>query len=468
MDVTREPTIFSTVFDTVRNNTGYYINDTGHDELSESVWTAEVTARVATIVAVMVCALVGNVVLIIMIQYKPSRRIKRVNIFLVNLAIGDLAIACITMTTEILFVAFGDWVLGPIVCKLTLYLQIVTLASATFLLTGMSIDRYQVIVKPMQSLARRPKISTKVFVAWVLAFLFAIPQLFIFLEVEEGQHADGTPKKECASRGYNAPWQRKLYFSFMTVYILIIPSIIMVYCYFKIWKVIWSRAAGDNHNPNIQRKGGLDPPNSPRVSVRRNFVSASKRKVVMMALTVIIGFLVCLTPYFIVTLIRIYSNYTIKIKRAQMISELIFLNHSALNPILYGMFTLRIEHIHNTCRWFKWKRRLREDYEKNRMINENKCSKLRHGFVLLQNGNNYRDSSTIIANHAAKEEREYIVKIRSPWRKHNDSMFSRRQFLSPDPTGHIASDVVASNTELISRSITMNDSPDYAENATAL
>ncbi len=45
------------------------------------------------------------------------------------------------MTTEILFVAFGEWVLGAAACKLIVYGQIVTLASATFLLTGMAIDR---------------------------------------------------------------------------------------------------------------------------------------------------------------------------------------------------------------------------------------------------------------------------------------------------------------------------------------
>ncbi len=47
-----------------------------------------------------------------------------------------------TMTTEILFVAFGEWILGALACKLIVYGQIVTLASATFLLTGMAIDRY--------------------------------------------------------------------------------------------------------------------------------------------------------------------------------------------------------------------------------------------------------------------------------------------------------------------------------------
>lgn len=92
----------------------------------------------------MICTIVGNLVLIFALTCKRSRRVKRVNVFLVNLAIVDLAVALFTNTTEIFFHGFGDWVLGPVVCKISVYIQIVTLASATFLLTAMSLDRYQV------------------------------------------------------------------------------------------------------------------------------------------------------------------------------------------------------------------------------------------------------------------------------------------------------------------------------------
>lgn len=64
--------------------------------------------------------------------------------FLLNLAVADLMVCLVTMSTEILFVAFGEWVLGAVACKLIVYAQIVTLASTTFLLTVMSIDRHQV------------------------------------------------------------------------------------------------------------------------------------------------------------------------------------------------------------------------------------------------------------------------------------------------------------------------------------
>ena len=46
--------------------------------------------------------------------------------------------------------------------------------------------RYQVLVQPLRSLAGRPLIWRKVLAAWVFAFVFAIPQLLIFVQTDEG------------------------------------------------------------------------------------------------------------------------------------------------------------------------------------------------------------------------------------------------------------------------------------------
>ena len=100
------------------------------------------------------------VTLILMLIYKESRRVKRVNVFIMNLGVVVLAVAFITMTTEILFAAFREWVLGALLCRVTVYLQVVTLSSTTFLLKGMNIDRYQVIVRPLCSLAQTPNSKT--------------------------------------------------------------------------------------------------------------------------------------------------------------------------------------------------------------------------------------------------------------------------------------------------------------------
>ena len=331
------------------------------------VWTPKVIVRVSTIAVVILFTVLGNSILLAIIMCHRKLRRKRVNIFLVNLAVGDLMVCFVTMTTEILFVAFGEWVLGAIACKLIVYGQIVTLASATFLLTGMSVDRYQVIVKPLQIITGNLTIWRKVAVAWLLALVFATPQLLIFVQTDDGVYADGRVKHHCLSRGYTGEWQRKLYFTFLTTYILVIPAAIMSFCYINIIKVVWMRSDASGHprkpkmrltfTNRLSEESASDETHrvvkveryhtrrlatsNNRLTLPRRLVSSGRRNVVKMTLSVIIGFLVCWTPYFVFSLIRIYSEYSIRLDIALSVAEIMAMMHSALNPILYGIFSTK-------------------------------------------------------------------------------------------------------------------------------
>jgi len=66
------------------------------------VWTADVIQRVATLVPLMVATLLGNAVTMVVLTCSRYRSLNsRINIFIINLAAGDLAVCCFTMTTEV-------------------------------------------------------------------------------------------------------------------------------------------------------------------------------------------------------------------------------------------------------------------------------------------------------------------------------------------------------------------------------
>ena len=67
-----------------------------------------------------------------------------------------------------------------------------------------------------------------------------------------GAYPDGQIKHKCLSRGYTAWWQRKTYFSFLTAYILVVPAIVICFCYFNVVRVVWQQGKEVSMKKGIQ------------------------------------------------------------------------------------------------------------------------------------------------------------------------------------------------------------------------
>lgn len=192
--------------------------------------------------------------------------------------------------------------------------QVVTLASTTFILTAMSCDRYIAICHPLRLTGDRVAMARRIIAAsWLCACIFASPQLAIFLQVPYGIYPDGEIKYVCASRGYTAEWQRRLYFSFMTSYILIIPLIVITFCYANVIATI-RRQCCDS------RDASTSPPSvtttvakSERVQLRRSranrdAILRAKIRTIKMTLCIICGFIACWLPYFVAHMTDIWTR----------------------------------------------------------------------------------------------------------------------------------------------------------------
>ncbi|XP_077994336.1 neuropeptide S receptor-like [Glandiceps talaboti] len=313
----------------------------------KSIWTTAVIQRVVTICAIMFLTIVGNSIIITVLTCSKSRRrSSRVNIFILNLAVGDLFVCFVTMATEILFVAFGQWVMGEVMCKLLVYGQIVTLASTTFILTVMSFDRFQAICRPLSFSGSLSRARRMIAGAWVLAFVFAVPQLFIFVLVEK-TNDEGEIRYFCKSVGYTAEWQRKVYFTWMTAYILVVPATVISYCYVRIVLVVCSQGRdriGFLKTPKKKRKRHRDFQNLEKSRhIDSKKIERSKIKTIKMTLCIIVAFVTCWSPYFIVTLQDIYGDSKDIPEVSYVIAETMALANSAINPLLYGFFNLKIQ-----------------------------------------------------------------------------------------------------------------------------
>jgi len=237
----------------------------------------------------------------------------------------------------------------------------------------------QTLVQPLRYVGGTLHVWRCVLASWVLAAVVAIPQSIAFVQTEEEPRltsADTTgyvTTYKCDSAGYTAEWQRKLYFTFFTLFLYIIPACIMIYCYANIVRVVWLRAGPEAANePRVHfvttRRSAVasDPavcvaevgssiqqpsPNVPRchslprnsrevIGVPRVVPLTTKRSVIRMAISVTVGFVVCWTPLFAVTGVRVYSDYEYKWTAAQSVSIIMGLSHSVVNPIVYIVFSI--------------------------------------------------------------------------------------------------------------------------------
>nr|XP_008540727.1 PREDICTED: neuromedin-B receptor [Equus przewalskii] len=127
--------------------------------------------------------LLGNIVLVkIFITNSAMRSVP--NIFISNLAFGDvlLLLTCVPVDASRYF--FDEWMFGKVGCKLIPVIQLTSVGVSVFTLTALSADRYRAIVNPMDIQTSGAVLWTcvKAVAIWVISVLLAVPEA-VFSEV---------------------------------------------------------------------------------------------------------------------------------------------------------------------------------------------------------------------------------------------------------------------------------------------
>jgi neuropeptide S receptor 1 len=113
-----------------------------NSSVSYREWPMDKILRIFILSIIMCITLIGNSYILLELFCRRHRYRTRLHLFILNLAIGDLTICLCTMTSELFLLIFDqEWILGNLACKLILYIQVVTLASTTFINVAMTYDR---------------------------------------------------------------------------------------------------------------------------------------------------------------------------------------------------------------------------------------------------------------------------------------------------------------------------------------
>ncbi|KAF3700281.1 Somatostatin receptor type 5 [Channa argus] len=269
-----------------------------------------VTAVIYTIVFIV--GFLGNTLVIyVVVRYAKMKTVT--NLYILNLALADelyiLGIPFLGTNS-----ALSYWPYGEFLCKVCMTADAMSQFTSTFCLTVMSIDRFLAVVYPIRSAKfRKPKVA-KIFncMAWLVSFLIVLP-VTIYSHVQE----------DFNTCNISWPDPNELWSVAFILYTSILgffgPLIVICISYLLI--VIKVRSAGVRAGLTRRRR--------------------SERKVTHMVVIIVLVFVICWMPFFIVNIVNLVHIIPENKTTATIYFFSVILTYvnSCANPFLYGFLS---------------------------------------------------------------------------------------------------------------------------------
>lgn len=190
-------------------------------------------AEIAVLGVVLALTTLGNS-FVLWVLLRRRKHNAPMHVFMVNLCVADLVVAFFQVLPQLIW-DITERFQGPdILCRCVKYLQIVGMFASSYMIVAMTVDRHYAICCPLQAYrgGAMSRWNTPALVAWGLALVLSIPQVFIFSRSEV---APGV--FECWGH-FTEPWGLKAYVTWMTVAVFLLPALIITICQIRIFREI--------------------------------------------------------------------------------------------------------------------------------------------------------------------------------------------------------------------------------------
>ncbi|CAJ1085264.1 vasopressin V2 receptor-like [Xyrichtys novacula] len=190
-------------------------------------------AEIAVLGVVLALTTLGNS-FVLWVLLRRRKHNAPMHVFMVNLCVADLVVALFQVLPQLIW-DITERFQGPdLLCRSIKYLQIVGMFASSYMIVAMTVDRHHAICCPLQAYrgGAMSRWNTPVMVAWGLAFVLSIPQVFIFslTKADDGEY-------ECWGH-FTEPWGLKAYVTWMTVAVFLLPALIITICQIRIFREI--------------------------------------------------------------------------------------------------------------------------------------------------------------------------------------------------------------------------------------
>ncbi|XP_059161633.1 histamine H2 receptor-like [Physella acuta] len=278
-------------------------NSTG-SKTTPDPWSVEFASFLAAVnILASFCIIAGNaMVLVVIVRHKGMRT--RTNLFLVNLAVADMLVGAMVIPFTITTLLEHGWIFSKAVCLFNGWMNAICLVTSIHTLMYISIHKYFSIVRPLHNPLTLKYIVSMMVAAWLWAAVVATLNI-MFLKVE---YKPGT--SQC---GPLYPHNTETYIIHVIIQItcLILPFIILVFCYVKIFREIKALSKRLRAHSSAEDVA----------------IFAQEKAVAVTMFIVLATFFIMALPYLA------YSNYTTIVKNKKHFS-------SYFNPVAYTFLYL--------------------------------------------------------------------------------------------------------------------------------
>ena len=237
-------------------------------------------------------SLAGNTVIGIIV-YKTKTMRKPINFIIGNMAISDLLFPIFLIPRDIQRLYIKSWLiggpLGQALCKLNVFLPLVSIAVSIQSLVLIAVDRFGAVVFPLRS----PLISSKlcpffILATWIIAMAVYSPYLF---PVKLFEYPGGSLCALSLTDVFGDFSSHNIYFGAILIVIYFIPLVLIIILYITIYIKLKSHKIPGEQSANARQQR-----------------QQREGNVLMMAIAIVLGFAVCWLPYCINWLFLFFSS----------------------------------------------------------------------------------------------------------------------------------------------------------------
>ncbi|KAA8596040.1 hypothetical protein FQN60_011331 [Etheostoma spectabile] len=317
------------------NNSSPFSNWTvGDDALQLPTFTT--AAKIRVIITCILCGISTFCNLAVLLAaHRDGKRKSHVRVLIINLTVADLLVTFIVMPVDAVWNITVQWLAGDFACRLLMFLKLQAMYSCAFVTVVISLDRQSAILNPLAISKARKRNRVMLTVAWGMSVMLSVPQMFLFHNVSIIHPKDFT---QCATRGsFVTHWHETAYNMFTFSCLFLLPLVIMVTCYTRIFCEISKRLKKDNCE--FKRM----PSNEVHLRCSKNNIPRARMRTLKMSIVIVSSFIICWTPYYLLGLWYWFFPEDLEGKVSHSLTHILFifgLVNACLDPVIYGLFTI--------------------------------------------------------------------------------------------------------------------------------